>query len=653
MTKKNFIVGLAIAAMLPFAVSAATVEELQAQINALMAQLSAARPAASCSYVFTKTLKQGMSDIEVMNLQKMLNADNATMVASYGAGSPGNETMYFGPATKNAVNKFQEKYASDVLLPSGLSMATGIVGPASRGKLNMLCMAVTPVTPTTPTTPGTPTPVGLMGGAGSISSTLYSSDTEDNMVTGEAKNVLGFKVQADGSDVNVSHIKVKLTYTGTTAASNIATRYFQKFDVMMGSEKVGTVSTVDFVRDSSGVYSKTITLEKAIVKMGSGNKATFYLKATGADTIDSANAGSSNGKWTVDLVELRYTDATGVTLSSTASSITKTGVYVNKLGDSSEVKVKISTGTANPEQKVVFVSDAASGDKVTLLEFKIKAEGTDVSFDQFKATSTVTGSILSDQATELQLVRGTEIIDTYDTTGSTTVVVFDIDTPVVVAKDATETFKIVAKMQKIGTATFSQGDTIKMDYFIINGQDKNGDSIATTKYTGSATGKVQTFRATGLNVTKISSVNTVNSNNTTPASSFGEFKMTLKVSASGEDIWVPLTTGTTTATTTGFLYELYNSAGSIVTTGTGVATSSQSITHTTGGVRDGSYVKIADGEDAQFELVVTLDPASSSQYRLQFVSAGYTTAGATGSSTAQIAATPTSDFQSTLSYIQS
>lgn len=657
MTKKNFIAGLAIVAMLPWAASAATVDELQAQINALMAQLTAAKPAASCAYTFTKTLKQGMSDVEVMNLQKFLNADVATMVASYGAGSPGNETMYFGAATKAAVKKFQEKYASDILAPIGLSMGTGLIGNATRAKLNMVCTAATTTTTTTTTTTVTPTPVsGLNGGAGSISTTLYSSDTDDNMVTGEAKSVLGWKVQADGSDVNVSHAKVKLTYTGTTVASNVVTRYFQTLDIYMGSTKVGTAQGMDFVRDSSGVYSKTITLNNAIVRMGTGNKETFYVKATGADTIDSDNAGSSNGKWTFDLVELRFTDATGVTLSSTASGITKTNVYVNKLGDSSDVKVKISTGTANPEEKVVFVSDTASGDKVTMLEFKIKAEGTDVTFDQLKATSTPVTHSTAAQTSEYQLVKNGVIIDTFDTSALTSVaagaVTFDIDTPVKIAKDETATFQIVAKMQKIGTTAFAQGDILKVDFNSVNAQDRNGDSIAAGKYTGSATGKNQTFRATGINIAKVSSTNTVTSNSQTTSASFGEFKMQLKVAASGDDIWVPLTTGTTTATTSGFLYELYNSAGSIVTTGTGVATSSQSITHVSGGVRDGSYVKISDGDNATFELVVTLDPATSGQYRLQLVSAGYTTAGATGSSTAQIAATPVADFQSSLSYIQ-
>ena len=92
----------------------------------------------SCDTTFTQNLKQGSTGSEVMALQKFLN-NNGFTVATSGAGSAGNETSYFGPATKAAVIAFQNAYASDVLTPVGLSAGTGYWGPSSRAKANAMC----------------------------------------------------------------------------------------------------------------------------------------------------------------------------------------------------------------------------------------------------------------------------------------------------------------------------------------------------------------------------------------------------------------------------------------------------------------------------------------------------------------------------------
>lgn len=82
--------------------------------------------------IILRTLKPGDRGDDVRELQIILNKDADTKVADSGPGSPGNETNYYGSATKKAVIRFQEKYSDQILKPVGLSAGTGIVGSQTR-----------------------------------------------------------------------------------------------------------------------------------------------------------------------------------------------------------------------------------------------------------------------------------------------------------------------------------------------------------------------------------------------------------------------------------------------------------------------------------------------------------------------------------------
>ncbi len=85
--------------------------------------------------VFLRSLKFGMSGEDVRALQKILNSSPDTQIQSVGVGSPGNETLYFGPLTQKAVIKFQEKYRTIILTPNGLAVGSGYVGPSTLAVL--------------------------------------------------------------------------------------------------------------------------------------------------------------------------------------------------------------------------------------------------------------------------------------------------------------------------------------------------------------------------------------------------------------------------------------------------------------------------------------------------------------------------------------
>lgn len=88
------------------------------------------------AYTFTRTLSVGSQGQDVLELQKLMNTNSVTQVATEGAGSPGNESMFFGEKTKQAVIKLQNLFADVILKPVGLTTGTGFVGQSTIAFLN-------------------------------------------------------------------------------------------------------------------------------------------------------------------------------------------------------------------------------------------------------------------------------------------------------------------------------------------------------------------------------------------------------------------------------------------------------------------------------------------------------------------------------------
>jgi len=125
-----------------------TVDEIQAKIAVILAQIAVLQEQLAglgtgtkieCTITsFDRNLKQGMSGNDIKCLQIILNSSADTKITAAGEGSASQETTYFGSLTRAAVIKFQEKYASEILIPLGLTKGTGFVASATRAKLNGL-----------------------------------------------------------------------------------------------------------------------------------------------------------------------------------------------------------------------------------------------------------------------------------------------------------------------------------------------------------------------------------------------------------------------------------------------------------------------------------------------------------------------------------
>ena len=101
-----------------FGADQATIDNVKAALNG-----QATSGAGASVSAFVRNLEFGMSGADVKALQVYLNT-HGYVVASSGAGSPGNETSKFGGATRAALIKFQKA--------NGITPAVGYFGPKTR-----------------------------------------------------------------------------------------------------------------------------------------------------------------------------------------------------------------------------------------------------------------------------------------------------------------------------------------------------------------------------------------------------------------------------------------------------------------------------------------------------------------------------------------
>jgi peptidoglycan hydrolase-like protein with peptidoglycan-binding domain len=137
------------------------------------------------SPLFTRSLFVGTAHPDVMRLQQLLNSDPDTQIASFGVGSSGNETTYFGSLTTKAIQRFQLKYG---VVSSSSSAGYGNVGPLTRAKLNEVFGSGVSAPSTTPT------PVTV--------SALFTSGLERGMSNADIKRLQ--QLLNSGSDTRIA-----------------------------------------------------------------------------------------------------------------------------------------------------------------------------------------------------------------------------------------------------------------------------------------------------------------------------------------------------------------------------------------------------------------------------------------------------------------
>jgi 3D (Asp-Asp-Asp) domain-containing protein len=270
------------AMVLPVA-SAATVEELQAQINALLAQIQqlqqqlAKQVPVAPTYDFKRDLTVGSKGDDVKALQQFLNS-KGYKVADTGAGSPGNETTTFGPLTKAALAKYQAAV--------GISPSVGYFGPKTRAYIATLVVA--PVAPVEPVAPVVP--VGL-------TLSLAADNPASAGIPQGATGVpfLKFTVAGKGTLDSLTFKRVGIGAPGNFVSGGI--NLWDGDTRLTSGRSISSIThEVSFINLNLAVDgTKTLTLTADIATgAAAGNVNAFNLiSATGAPTPTGALTGNS------------------------------------------------------------------------------------------------------------------------------------------------------------------------------------------------------------------------------------------------------------------------------------------------------------------------------------------------------------------------
>lgn len=633
-------------------VSSMSLQQLIALVNQLQAQISGQTGVAgSCTATFTRSLGQGSTGADVMALQKFLNGSADTQVSASGAGAPGMETSFYGPATAAAVSKFQVKYSGDILVPVGLTSPTGYFGPSSMAKANALCASGGAGTGT-----GTGATGALKGGAGNLDEVKFMSSLNNEEV-GEGNNdveVMGLEVTPENSDIALTAVKVTFDHSEGSEVNGSATRfnkYADEVTIWLDGSEIASIDADDFNRDTTGVYSKTVSLKKgAIIRDGKVGELVVAVSAVG--NIDGNDVGE---EWGVKLSNLRFEDAQGAIITeSDAGDLDNFRVFsFQDFATASEQEFRVRSGNSDINNaQTIKLSTTNKTTGVKILSFRTEVRGTsDMNIDEIIVDWASGNATTSGMVTAAQLFMdgkrvGSESISLSGTSGTITFDNLDLDL------DAGETYDFEVRVDVNKTsAGFVSGSTFSIDvssstnWYI---EDENGDTVSTGKRSGSASSEDHKFVTEGLQLAAPTGTMSTKEvyNSTTPSASYGEFRMKVNITAVGDTLWVKEGAASSTTPTSGAGYSIVDSSGNIVA---GTTTSSFSyVSGATYNSGNDSY-EVGEGQTAVFELVVTHDPTAAGQYRVILNAVGFgTTSVGTGSTSV---ASPATSFRTGLQAI--
>lgn len=532
---------------------AQTAEELQQMINQLMQQIAALQGGSTSTgttsgtgYVWTRDLKQGSTGADVLELQKFLNSDADTRVAATGAGSAGMETDYFGPATAAAVSKFQVKYRSEVLSPSGLVNPTGYFGSASRAKANALNtpVVVPPVTGGETNDDDEDEEVEedsrdttLRGGGADVKSVdIYSE--EDAALDARDQEVATFELDLgrNSGDVRVTRVDVHAKANG--ANEDRLYRILDAVSIVQDGEVLGTARTSsrNDWSNSSIISGGEYVRISGLNGIARGDSITTF-----SVVVDTARLSSSDLPIDIDLaVDVLYEDSTGYFETEDTTPIN----FSIEDEDAADFKVKANQN--NPEAFIIKGEDNKTITSDDVLVFDIESRDADSEIDTIKVDVKTSVDDANKVVRKAVLYQGSTRIDSQNVTASTTdsdyvEATFDLRDYALRA-DRPETFSVRLELNKIDGTNVHDGNKVTVRVLNVTGYDASDNKVV---YTSTSFGsKEHTYSLVAAEFTNFKW-------NTSKAASGNTGIITFQFTVRADDDDFTFSTTSLSATTTG------------------------------------------------------------------------------------------------------
>jgi len=492
----------------PAPAKAATIDELQVQIAALLAQIAALQgtSTSTCSYLFTTDLTIGSTGENVRQLQMFLNKKGFTVAVS-GAGSAGLESTYFGGLSQSALAKYQAS--------AGISPAVGYFGPITRAKVNSECTTSTGGGNTGGGNNGTSTTGGttLNGNAGSIEEASFVSGLNNEEV-GEDQDdveVAGLEIEADdGSDIRLTAVRLVFVNTNSVSTSDDDFEdYAAEVSLTLDGKEIARVDADEFNDDND--YSKTISVDNSAI-IRRGDMADLIVEVTGISNLDSDNEGED---WTVEFDSIRFMDADGATISDTNTGdigATRTFSF-ESFASASNVDLTLDLNEADDdinEAHVIDIDDTDDTDDVEILSFTLEADGdSNINIDEIPVLLTSVGFNLNDGLSGASLWMdgdkvGSENLTNASTTETVTFDDLDLDI------DAGDTVEFMVTVDVVDTNSgITNGDTIMAQIGTtqlnaIDAEDESGEDLENNDRSGTALGEANALYDEGIMVDFVS-----------------------------------------------------------------------------------------------------------------------------------------------------